>query len=53
MAESKDKTVGVQGAKGHKATGGGKSNSGMLQYGRNRDKLVNQFGSVKIGSGRK
>lgn len=50
MADSKDKTVGIQCAKGHKATGGGKTNAGMLKAGRNRDKLINQFGSVKIGS---
>ena len=50
MAASKDSTVGVQRAKGHKATGGGKTDAGLLKNGRNREKLVNQFGSVKIGS---
>ena len=50
MAESKDKMVEVQNAKGHKATGGGKTNESMLKNGSSRAKLVNQFGSVKIGS---
>lgn len=34
----------------HKMAKGGKTNAGMLKSGSNRDKLVNQFGSVKIGS---
>lgn len=34
----------------HKMAKGGKTNAGMLKDGRNRDKLVNQFGSIKIGA---
>jgi hypothetical protein len=35
----------------HKMAKGGKTNAGMLKDGRNREKLVNQFGNVKIGAG--
>ena len=46
--------VGIQtGAKSVKKTNGGKTNEQMLQHGRNRSKLVNQFGSIKLkGAGK-
>jgi hypothetical protein len=41
------------GAKSVKKTSGGKTNEEMLKNGRNRAKLVNQFGSTKLkGAGK-
>jgi len=44
-----DKKIGIEtGAKSVKKTNGGKTNEQMLQHGRSRAKLVNQFGSTKL-----
>jgi len=49
-----DKKTGSEtGAKSIKKTNGGKTNEQMLQHGRARAKLVNQFGSTKLkGAGK-
>jgi len=49
-----DKRAEIQaGATAVKKTSGGKTNEEMLKHGRNRAKLVNQFGSTKLkGAGK-
>lgn len=49
-----DKKSGLEtGAKSVKKTNGGKTNEEMLKNGRNRSKLINQFGSTKLkGAGK-